>query len=116
MENWQDAWHWLVRGIGALIGVIASLIIVAPAGTKNAMYRAWVGVSMGVIFAPVVPQLPWMAWLAGISVEHILARAAFAGFATWFALEFIARMLSSTDWLVRLAQEILRLRSGGRDK
>lgn len=102
---------WLVRALGALAGVIASLIMVAPVGTKNAFYRVWVGVTMGVIFAPIVHQIPGLGWLAGMTVEHVMARAAFV---SWSLLEFIARMLSSTDWLVKLAQEILRLKAGNK--
>lgn len=107
--------HLIVRVLGAFIGVIASLIMVAPKGTRAAFYRVLIGVSMGTIFAPVVGDIPMLGWLQGPELEHVMARAAFAGFTVWFCLEGVARVLSSTEWLERLAREILRLGGKGRE-
>jgi uncharacterized membrane protein len=101
-----------VRVIGAMVGVMASLIMVAPEGTRNALYRALVGVTMGVIFAPLADSLPMMAWMSGEDLDSILARSALTGFVIWWVLEVIARLLSSNDWLVSLLRETARLRRG----
>jgi len=110
-EEWRMA---AIRLLGAVAGVIASVMMVAPEGTKNALYRVWVGVTMGVIFSPVVPKLPLMGWLAGMGTDAMLARAAFTAFVIWFLLEAIARLLSSNEWLTRLARDFLS--RGGKEK
>jgi len=103
----------MVRIIGTMIGVLASLIMVAPDGTKSALYRVLIGVTMGFIFAPLIHNLPFAGFLDGDESDVALARAAVAGFITWFILEFIARMMSSTDWLVKTAQALLDIRAKG---
>ncbi|WP_040604382.1 DUF6107 family protein [Sagittula stellata] len=100
-----------VRVIGALVGVLASLIMVAPEGTRAALYRALVGVTMGVIFSPLADSLPFMGWMAGEDLDAVLARSALTGFVIWWVLEVIARLLSSNDWLVALLREMARMRS-----
>ncbi|AUC55720.1 hypothetical protein CDO87_03380 [Sagittula sp. P11] len=97
--------------IGAMVGVMASLIMVAPEGTRNAVYRALVGITMGVIFAPLADSLPFMTWMGGDDLDAVLARSALTGFVIWWVLEVIARLLSSNDWLVSLLRETARLRS-----
>lgn len=96
-----------IRFIGSLLGVLASLIMVAPDGTRNALYRVLIGVSMGVVFAPTVPNLPLMGFLAGSGTDLILARGTAAGFSSWFVLEAAARFLSSTDWIVKVLQAVV---------
>lgn len=109
----NPATKWAMRVLGAFLGAVVSVIIVAPEGTRNALYRVWVGVIMGAIFAPVVPQIRWLSFFAGDAADLDLARAAFAGFSAWFALELFARLISNTTWVERLLREVLRLRSGG---
>lgn len=108
----NPASKWAMRVLGAFAGAMVSVIIVAPEGTRNALYRVWVGGIMGVIFTPVVPQIAWLSFFAGEAADLDLARAAFAGFSAWFALELFARLMSSTDWVEKLLREVLRLRSG----
>lgn len=108
----ESSAKYALRFLGTLIGVLASLIIVAPEHTKAALSRVVVSISMGFIFAPTVPFwslfgfVPF-GFLEGQDSEMILARAAACGFCIWFILEFVARMLSSTEWMVKLAQGIL---------
>lgn len=109
----EQAQRLLVRALGALLGVLASLIMVAPEGTKNALYRALVGVTMGFIFAPVAPNLPFMGFLSGDGIDYALARGALMGFSIWWVLEIIARVLSSNDWIVEVLREAARLRGKG---
>ncbi|MGR3599200.1 MAG: DUF6107 family protein [Heliomarina sp.] len=111
-----DETRWIARALGAFLGVIASMIMVAPKGTKNAFYRLWIGIVMGAIFAPVVDDIWFLGGLGGDDFDHTLVRSAVAGFGVWFVLEFTARMMSSTDWLVELAKEVLRLRANGSDR
>lgn len=103
------------RALGAVLGVLASLIMVAPESTRGAFYRVLVGVTMGFIFAPVVPNLPLMGFLSGDTTDVALARSAAAGFSIWFVLEALARFMSSTDWIVRTlkAMSELRINKGG---
>lgn len=101
---------FLMRALGAFIGVLASLIMVAPKGTRNLLYRTIVGVIMGVIFSPVMDDIFGLGFLSGPELDHVLARAAACGFSIWFILEFIARALSSQEWMERLAREFLRLK------
>jgi hypothetical protein len=107
---------YLLRLIGALLGVLVSLVMVAPEGTKAAFYRVLVGVTMGVIFAPVMGSLPLLSFLAGETTDLIIARSAAAGFSVWFILEAIARLMSSTDWIVKTAKAIIELRNTGEGK
>ncbi|MGR3456087.1 DUF6107 family protein [Pseudooceanicola sp.] len=101
-----------IRGLGALIGVLASIILIAPDPTRNLAYRVMISLAMGFIFAPVLPHIPPFGFLGGAQLEFVMARGAAAGFGIWSVLEVIARLLSSTDWLVRLAREVIRLRTG----
>lgn len=116
MFDLDDLPHVIARGFGALLGVIASMMIVAPEGTKNAIFRLWVGFTMGFVFGPIMPQIAFLSWLGGEGVDHVMARAAAAGFTSWFALEILARLMSHNEWLVRLSREVLRIRAGGQDK
>lgn len=110
---------YAVRFIGTLIGVMASLIMVAPAHSKAMVNRVLVSITMGFIFAPAVPLfglfgvVPF-AFLSGEGADMIMARAAACGFCVWFVLELIARMLSSTEWLERLLKGILEARAGNK--
>lgn len=104
------------RGIGVLIGVLASLIMIAPEGTKNNAYRVLVSVTMGFIFAPVVSDLPGLGFLAGGGSDHALARGAASGFAIWSVLQVLARLLSNQGgWIERMLKEMARIRGGGRE-
>lgn len=102
-----------IRMLGAFLGVLASIIIVAPEGTQNALFRMWVGITMGAVMAPVVPGIWFLGFFAGDSPDLALARAAFAGFSIWFVLELTARLLSASVWTERLLRELIRIRGGG---
>lgn len=110
--------HGAVRLIGTAIGVLASLIMVAPTGTKAALYRVLIGLTMGYIFAPTMDQIWGLAFLSGDELDLVLARGAAAGFAVWFILEAVARFLSSTDWLVKLLRQLVTSKNqiGGGDE
>lgn len=112
----NEGWHQTAaRAIGVLIGVLASLIMIAPEGTKNNAYRVLISITMGFIFAPLVPDVPFMAWTDGDSIDHAMARGAACGFAIWSVLQAIARLLSARGGFVeRTLREMARLR-GGRD-
>lgn len=116
IENDDTTTKLLIRGLGVLIGVLASLIFIAPAATRNVFYRVAVSIAMGFIFAPVLPHVWGFNFLAGSNLELVMARGAAMGFSIWSILELIARLLSSTEWLERLAKEIIRLRAGGRNE
>ena len=120
MLNDEALSTYALRIIGTFIGVLASVIMVAPEHTRAALGRVVVGVSMGFIFAPTVPL--WGAlgfhpfgFLAGSENEMILARSAASGFTIWFILELLARLLSSTDWLEKLARSIIEAKTRRRD-
>lgn len=112
MLNDHEMLNWILRIIGSVIGAITSLIMIAPEGTRNAFYRFFVSFIMGIIFAPMVAGLPMFGWLEGATYEHYLARGAAASFPIWFILEGFARVLSSTEWMEKLATEVLRLKKG----
>lgn len=108
----ENSARFALRLLGTLIGVLASMIMVAPEHTKAALSRAFVSLSMGFVFGPTVPLwgafgLHPFGFLTGQDSEMIIARAAACGFCIWFILEFAARMLSSTEWMVKLAQSII---------
>ena len=107
--DWQV---WAAKYLGAAIGVLLSMIFVAPASSRNALYRILFAPIAGVIFAPATQNLFW--FLAGGGIEHHLAAACAAGFTCWFVLEYVARMMSSRVWLERVIEEILRLRGEGK--
>ena len=113
MFDLNDLSHGAVRLIGALIGVLVSMIMVAPDTSRAALYRFLVGLTMGFIFAPVIPNVYGMGFLAGDGTDFVLARGAATGFAVWFILEAAARLLSSRDWIVATAKAIIDLRAKG---
>lgn len=106
--DWQV---WAAKFFGSVFGVLLSMIFVAPSNSRNALYRILFAPVSGVIFAPATQQLVW--FLQGSSLEHHMAAGCAAGFTTWFILEYIARLMSSKEWLEKLLQEVLRLKSGG---
>lgn len=112
-DHLQNSADFIARLLGALLGVVATMMIIAPESTRNALYRMWVGITMGAIFSPILSNFNW---LSGVALDLVIARSAASGFIVWFILEGTARFLSNTDWLVKFAQEILRLRNGGGDK
>lgn len=112
-EHDTNATHFAVRALGTLLGALVSLIVVAPPNTRNALYRLTLGVGLGIAFGPALPQIPWLAWLGGNTYDLMFARAVFAGLFTWITIEGVVRLLSNTDWAVRLAEEIL-IRRGGK--
>lgn len=105
---------WAAKLFGSIIGVLISMVMVAPKNTANGLYRILLAPIAGVIFAPSVQGLLW--FLNGTALEHHMAAACAAGFGCWFVLEFTARMLSSEDTLRRLLEEVLRLRGDKGDK
>ena len=104
--------EWVLRSIGALAGVMASMVIIAPVNLRNAFYRFIVGLIMGVIFSPAVSQIGWLSFLAGDSAELTIARSAATGFVVWFVLETVARLLSSEKTISLLVDELIKLRGG----
>lgn len=106
----------VVRFFGTMVGVLASLILVAPVASRNLGYRVAISLAMGFIFAPILPGIWGFGFLAGEHLEFVMARGAAMGFAIWSILEFWARMLSSTEWLERLVREVIRLKVGGKDE
>lgn len=95
--------------VGSAFGVLLSMVFVAPANTRNAMYRMLLAPLAGVIFAPSMQGLLW--FLAGSQLEHYVAAGCAAGFVVWFVLEFVARMLSRQDTLQRLLEELIKIRT-----
>jgi len=124
-EDWSNAMStigdsrmdfniWAAKFFGSVFGVVLSMVFVAPTNSRNAFYRVLFAPIAGVIFAPATQSLVW--FLKGDSLEHHMAAGCAAGFCCWFILEFVARMLSSRQWLEKLLEEILRLRGGGGSK
>lgn len=105
---------WAAKLFGSVIGVLISMVMVAPKNTANGLYRILLAPIAGVIFAPSLQGILW--FLNGTAIEHHMAAACAAGFTCWFVLEFTARMLSSQDTLQRLLEEVLRLRGNKGDK
>lgn len=110
----EDKDAWLAKAVGSFCGVLISLVMIAPEGTKNALYRVVLGFVSGVIFSPTVMSL--FPWFRGDTIEHHLAAGTLAGFSVWFVLEGLARILSSRKTLQRLIEEMLRIRNEGATK
>lgn len=104
---------WAAKLFGSVVGVLISMVMVAPKNTRNGAYRILLAPVAGVIFAPALQGMLW--FLQGASIEHHMAAACAAGFTCWFILEFVARMLSTEEWLRLLLEEVLRLRGKGPD-
>jgi len=102
---------WAAKFFGSVFGVVLSMVFVAPSTHRNAIYRILFAPIAGVIFAPATQSLVW--FLQGSSLEHHMAAGCAAGFCCWFILEFVARMMSSRQWLEKLLEEVLRLKGGG---
>jgi len=107
----DDTNKLIYRAFGALIGVMASMVMIAPEGTRNALYRVVVSVICGTIFAPVAGNI--FGFLDGPEWELVLARGTATGFSVWFILEAFARLFS-TNWIDRLIVERLRLKGDGK--
>lgn len=112
-EHTMEHSIWAAKFFGSVVGVLISMVMVAPKGTANGLYRILLAPVAGVIFAPAVQGIVW--FMQGSTLEHHMAAAAAAGFSCWFVMEFIARMLSSDEWLTRLLEEVLRLKGKGPD-
>ena len=110
MNQYEEFYIYIVRVFGSFMGVLASLVIVAPLSMKHAFYRGLVGVSMGTVFAPVIQNMPMLGWFHGESLEFVIARAALCGFVVYFILEITARLLSSEKVITVLVDELIRLR------
>lgn len=102
---------WAAKFFGAVVGVLISMVMVAPKSTANGLYRILLAPVAGVIFAPAAQGVLW--FLQGSTIEHHMAAGCAAGFVCWFILEFTARMLSSEEWLTKLLEEVLRLKGKG---
>lgn len=107
-EQTMDMTIWAAKFFGSVVGVLISMVMVAPKTTANGLYRILLAPIAGTIFAPGVQGMIW--FLDGSTLEHHMAAACAAGFMCWFVLEFIARMMSSDEWLTRLLEEVLRLK------
>jgi len=114
MNQYEEYYIYIVRAFGAFMGVLASLVIVAPLSMKHAFYRGLVGISMGTVFAPVIQNVPMLGWFHGESLEFIIATAALCGFVVYFILEIIARLLSSEKVITVLVNELIRLRNNNK--
>lgn len=101
---------WAAKFFGSAFGVLLSMLFVAPASSRNALYRILFAPIAGMIFAPATQSLVW--FLRGDSLEMHMAAGCASGFTCWFILEAGARMLSSRTWIERTLQEILRLKDG----
>ena len=97
---------------GSAFGVLLSMLFVAPANNRNALYRILFAPIAGVIFAPSMQGVFW--FLQGSTLEHLMAAGCATGFCVWFVLEVVARMLSRQDTLQRLLEELLTLRGDGK--
>lgn len=104
----MDTTIWAAKFFGSVVGVLISMVMVAPKNTANGLYRILLAPIAGTIFAPGMQNVLW--FLQGASIEHHIAAACAAGFTCWFILEFTARTLSSKEWLERLLEEVLRLK------
>lgn len=104
----MDMTLWAAKFFGSAFGVLLSMLFVAPTNSRNALYRILFAPLAGVVFAPSVQAAVW--FLQGNSFEHHMAAGCAAGFTCWFILEFVARMMSSREWLERLLREILKLK------
>lgn len=109
-----DVSRLIGRTGGVLIGVLVSLAIIAPKGTRNLVYRLAIGLVGGWVYAPAFKFVPWTPWLHGDHWEPVLMRGMASGLVTFFILEFIVRMVASRDTLQRLAREMLRLSGDGK--
>lgn len=107
-DTTMDYSIWAAKLVGAVVGVLISMVMVAPKSTANGLYRILLAPIAGVIFAPAMQGLVW--FLQGSTIEHHMAAGCAAGFTCWFVLEFTARMLSSEEWLTKLLEEVLRLK------
>lgn len=107
----MDMTIWAAKFFGSVVGVLISMVMVAPKSTANGLYRILLAPVAGTIFAPGVQGMVW--FLHGSTLEHHMAAACAAGFMCWFVLEFIARLISSDEWLTRLLEEVLRLKGKG---
>jgi len=110
MNQYEEFYIYIVRVFGSFMGVLASLVIVAPTSMKHAFYRGLVGVSMGTVFAPIIQNMSMLGWFHGESLEFVIARAALCGFVVYFILEITARLLSSEKVITALVDELIRLR------
>jgi hypothetical protein len=110
----MDQLPWIAKLAGAIIGVMISMIMVAPKSARNAFYRAAVSIPAGVIFAPSAQSA--IFFLQGNELEHHVAAGCATGFTCWFILEATARFMSTEDTLRRLLEEMVRLAGKGGDK
>jgi len=97
---------WVAKLLGSLSGVMISMAMIAPEGTRSAIYRIVLGTIAGVIFAPTTMRI--VPFFSGNGWDDWLAAGAATGFSVWFILEAFARWLSSpktgrrlTKWLDR---------------
>ncbi|MDR3414977.1 MAG: hypothetical protein P4L83_02225, partial [Nevskia sp.] len=63
--------------MGTIVGVLISMVMVAPRSWRNAIYRALCSVPAGFIFAPAMPRLLW--FLQGDDWDMRMAAACAAG-------------------------------------
>jgi len=103
----------MAKLLGSLAGVLISMAMIAPEGTRSAIYRCVLGTIAGVIFAPTAMRI--VPFLRGDAWDDWLAASAATGFAVWFILEIIARWLTAPDTGKRLIQWIEK-KMGVKDK
>ena len=108
--DWQTL---AAKFFGSAFGVLLSMLFVAPTNSRNALYRILFAPVAGVIFAPATQSMVW--FLQGDKMENHMAAGCATGFTCWFVLEYVARLMSTRQWLEKLLEEVLRLRGPGKD-
>lgn len=103
--DWNNP--WAAKLVGTIIGVGVSMVMISPRSARNGIYRAFIGMVMGLVFTPATQNL--IPWLRGDTSDIIVAAATTTGFTVWFVLEAAARFLSSKDTMRRLLEEMVRL-------
>ena len=94
----EQAWLWVARVSGAILGSAISIAYVLPKGRREAAIRFLTGVSIGIIFGPAASAgLLRRLGLAGdlSRFEVALMGAAGASLAAWWALGALRRFFDT---------------------
>ena len=92
----NDPLLWKV--IGAFLGAVISLAYLRPKNLKDALYRAFVSITCGIVFGFVLHDY---FELKG-TFEHWIAASAGVSILSWFVIGMIVRVLSSMDKLPKI--------------
>jgi len=107
----MDLYVWAAKFFGSVIGMLISMVMVAPAPRRTGFIASCSRRLRASSFAPSMQGL--VRFLQGSTLEHHMAAACAAGFTCGFILEFVARMVSKEDTLRRLLEEVLCLSGKG---